>query len=267
MIVLKGVDFRYRDTQPWVLQDLSLQVPEGAITAVLGPNGTGKTTLLLIMLGLLRPARGLIQINGAPPDEFSRRELSQLIGLVPQFESLPFNFTIREYVLLGRSPYLKPFQVPGPDDLQVAEDALREAGIVHLQDKPVTELSGGERQLSHLARALAQQTPVLLLDEPTAHLDLENQSRILSLLKKLSSGGSTIVFTTHDPNAALYAADRFVLLNQGRVYAEGEAAEVITRGNLSALYNTPVRVERTRGQLVVLMEGGDGTTDHRDHQR
>jgi len=258
MITLDGIDFRYRDAQPWVLKDLSLQVPQGKITAVLGPNGTGKTTLLLIILGLLHPDRGIVRLQGRTPRAYSRRELSQLIGLVPQFESLPFNFTILEYVLLGRSPYLKPFQVPGQADLRIAEEALQEAGIYHLKDKPVTEISGGERQLSHLARALAQQTSVLLLDEPTAHLDLENQSRILSLLKNLSAGGNTIVFTTHDPNAALFAADRFVLLNSGRVFAEGSADEVITRENLSALYNTPIQVEHTRGKVVVLMEDQDG---------
>jgi iron complex transport system ATP-binding protein len=121
----------------------------------------------------------------------------------------------------------------------------------------VTELSGGERQLAHLARALAQQTSLLLLDEPTAHLDLENQSRILNLLKKLAADGTTIVFTTHDPNAALYAADRFVLLNEGKVYAAGPAEEVITRENLSALYNTPIRVERNREKAAVLLEEPD----------
>ena len=125
MITLDGIDFRYRDAQPWVLKDLSLQVPQGKITAVLGPNGTGKTTLLLIILGLLHPDRGIVQLQGRTPRAYSRRELSQLIGLVPQFESLPFNFTILEYVLLGRSPYLKPFQVPGQADevfCRIAQD-------------------------------------------------------------------------------------------------------------------------------------------------
>lgn len=256
-ITLEGVDFSYRESQPLVLEELSLQVPDGKITAVLGPNGTGKTTLLLIMLGLLQPGQGRVRLNGRAPREYSRRELSQLIGLVPQFESLPFNFTVMEYVLLGRSPYLRPFQVPGRSDQQIAERALQEAGISHLKHQLVTELSGGERQLAHLARALAQQTSLLLLDEPTAHLDLENQSRILNLLKKLAADGTTIVFTTHDPNAALYAADRFVLLNEGTVYAAGRAEEVITRENLSALYNTPIRVERNREKAAVLLEEPD----------
>jgi len=124
---------------------------------------------------------------------------------------------------------------------------LTQAGISNLVEKPVTEISGGERQLVNISRALAQQTRILLLDEPTAHLDLENQSRVLSLLKKMSAGGNTSVLTTHNPNAAIYAADRFVLMNKGNIAAQGSLAEVITPENLSSIYRTPIRVEITNG--------------------
>ena len=124
---------------------------------------------------------------------------------------------------------------------------MTQAGISNLVEKPVTEISGGERQLVNISRALAQQTRILLLDEPTAHLDLENQSRILSLLKKMSAGGNTSVLTTHNPNAAIYAADRFVLMNKGNIAAQGSLAEVITPENLSSIYRTPIRVEITNG--------------------
>ena len=253
VIEVRGMDFRYHQHTPWVLEDLSLAIPGGVITAVLGPNGTGKTSLLHIMLGLLQPSSGSVQIFGRDHRAYSRRELSQTISLVPQFEQIPFNFSVLEYVLLGRSPYLKPFQVPGEQDLDIARKSLRSAGIHSLRHKPVTELSGGERQLVHLARALAQQAQILLLDEPTAHLDLENQGRVLRLLKEMASQGVTVVLTTHDPNAAIFAADHFVLMNGGRIIQQGDVSRVITAENLSAIYRSPIWVEQESGYPVVVL--------------
>ena len=254
ILSLDGVHFQYSPNDPTVLDNLCLDIPAGKITAILGPNGTGKTTLLHLLLGLLKPTRGKVNVAGKPHREYSKQALSQLIGLVPQFESVPFNFSVFEYVLLGRSPYLKPFQLPGDEDLLITEQALEQAGISKLADKPVTEISGGERQLVNIARALAQKTRILLLDEPTAHLDLENQSRILSLLKKMSAGGITAVLTTHDPNAAIYAADQFVLMDKGNIATQGSLAEVITPENLSRIYRTPIRVEKTNGYTMVVMD-------------
>jgi iron complex transport system ATP-binding protein len=254
ILSLDGVHFQYSPEGPAVLEDLCLDIPEGKITAILGPNGTGKTTLLHLLLGLLKPSQGSVNVAGKPHKEYSKQALSQMIGLVPQFESVPFNFSVLEFVLLGRSPYLKPFQLPGKEDLRITESALDQAGISKLADKPVTEISGGERQLVNISRALAQQTRILLLDEPTAHLDLENQSRILSLLKKMSSTGITAVLTTHDPNAAIYAADQFVLMNKGNIAAQGSLTEVITPENLTDIYRTPIRVEKTNGYTMVIMD-------------
>jgi iron complex transport system ATP-binding protein len=251
---LEGIDFRYDPEDPIVLKDLSLQIPAGKVTAILGPNGTGKTTLLHIMLGVLKPNQGRIWVAGQPHQAYSRQELSRLIGLVPQFESMPFNFTVFEYALLGRSPYLNPFQMPGKQDLEIVEGALATAGISHLAAKPVMEISGGERQLVHIARVLAQNTSILLLDEPTAHLDLENQNRILKLLKKMSAEGATAVMTTHDPNAAIFAADHFVLMQGGSITSQGSVSEVITTENLSRIYHIPIRVEKNNGYTMVVMD-------------
>ena len=260
ILSLTNVDFQYGPENPLVLNQLVLKIPTGKVTAILGPNGTGKTTLLHLMLGLLKPAQGQIEVGGKLHEEYSRMELSRMIGLVPQFESIPFNFTVFEYVLLGRSPYLNPFQLPGDKDLQIVRAALDRAGIPHLADKAVTAISGGERQLVHIARVLTQETSVLLLDEPTAHLDLENQNRVLSLLKEMAAQGTTSVLTTHDPNAAIFAADHFVLMNRGMVMAEGSVEEVITTENLSRIYRAPIRVEKNNGFTLVVLDpvGDDG---------
>lgn len=254
ILSLENVHFRYYPDDPDVLSNLSLEIPAGKVTAILGPNGTGKTTLLHILLGLLKPLSGIVKVSGKSHKEYSRRELSQMIGLVPQFESIPFNFSVFEYVLLGRSPYLKPLQLPGVEDVRITEEALLAAGIEHLINKPINEISGGERQLVHISRVLTQQTQVLLLDEPTAHLDLENQNRILSLLKQMSSRGNTAVLTSHDPNAAIFAADYFVLMNRGQISAQGNLDEVITAENLSMIYRTPIRVEQINGYTMVVMD-------------
>ncbi len=251
---LDKVDFRYGPEDPIVLKDLSLEIPASKVTAILGPNGTGKTTLLHIMLGVLKPDKGSIYVTGKPHAAYSRQELSRLIGLVPQFESMPFNFTVYEYALLGRSPYLNPFQMPAKRDLEIVEEALETAGISHLAVKPVMEISGGERQLVHIARVLVQQTTILLLDEPTAHLDLENQNRILKLLKRMSGEGTTAVMTTHDPNAAIFAADHFILMKGGAITAQGSVSEVITTENLSRIYHVPIRVEKNNGYTMVVMD-------------
>lgn len=254
ILALEGVHFQYSKEDPLVLENLSLQIPSGKVTAILGPNGTGKTTLLHLLLGLLKPTQGRVTVAGEPHKSYSKQTLSQMIGLVPQFETVPFNFSVFEFVLLGRSPYLKPFQLPGDEDLLITSRAIDQAGIGKLEGKPVNEISGGERQLVNIARALAQQTRILLLDEPTAHLDLENQSRILSLLKRMSRSGLTGVLTTHDPSAAIFAADHFVLMDKGNIAAQGGLDEVITPENLSTIYRTPIRVEKTNGYTMVVME-------------
>ncbi len=253
---LENVYYQYYPEDPLVLEDLSLEIPAGTISAILGPNGTGKTTMLHLMLGLLKPDQGAVTLDGRSHRQFTRRMLSQTIGLVPQFESIPFNFTVMEYLLLGRSPYLRPFQLPGEEDQQIVEQAVSAVGIPHLVEKPATELSGGERQLVHIARVLVQQPQILLLDEPTAHLDLENQHRILRLLQRMARDGITVVFTTHDPNTAVFAAEHFILMQGGRIIEQGGLDQVITSANLTGMYRAPIRVEKNNSYTMVVMEKG-----------
>ncbi|MBN1657539.1 MAG: ABC transporter ATP-binding protein [Anaerolineae bacterium] len=248
-----GVRFGYEEGKGEVLRALSVAVPAGGVTALLGPNGSGKTTLLRLMLGVLRPSGGEIWLAGRPLAHYSRRERSQTIGLLPQDEHIPFDFSVVEYVLLGRAPYLGPLEMPGEADRQVALDALDAVGMAALGNRPLPNLSGGERQLTTLARALAQQPQVLLMDEPAAHLDLSNQGRLLDIVRGLAARGVTTVLTTHDPNLAAAVAGHAVLIRDGQVLASGPPEMTLTEDRLSATYGVPVGVYRVDGRKVILL--------------
>jgi len=251
MIALMDLGYSYGSGQPFVLQEISLQIAAGTVTALLGPNGSGKTTLLNIVLGWLVPSRGRVEILGNAKDTRSRKELSRLIGLVPQDEQMTFELSVAEYVLLGRAPYLALLEKPAEDDRRLALRALDSLGLSDVRERPITTLSGGERQLAVIARALVQEPQVLLLDEPMSHLDIANTQRILRVLMELRGKGKTIVFTTHDPNIA-EVADMVVLLKKGRLQAAGAAASTLTSENLGATYGVRVEVVTINGRPVVL---------------
>jgi len=236
-----------------VLRDLSLQIPAGQVTAILGPNGSGKTTLLRVLLGVLHPTRGQVLLAGRPRESYSRREQSQLIGLVPQNEHVPFDFSVLEFVLLGRAPYLGPLEMPGATERQIAQAALETVGIGHLSGRPVPNLSGGERQLVTIARILAQDPDILLLDEPTAHLDLSNQGHLLEIMRSLAGKKVTLVLTTHDPNLAAAIADMTVLMRQGQILTVGATDTVLTADWLSATYGIAVQVYRVDGRCLITL--------------
>jgi iron complex transport system ATP-binding protein len=252
IISIRNLAFRYDRTGPLVLQDITLDIPAGTATALLGPNGSGKTTLLSLLLGILTPQEGTIQVAGQPRGQYGRRELSRLIGLVPQQEFFPIGFSVLDYVLLGRAPYLGLLERPGPADYDAAEQALERVGLAALSGRLVPSLSGGERQLAMVARALAQEPRVLLMDEPTSHLDLGNRRRVLDVIRALSAEGVSVVLTTHDPNAAASVAGHAMLMRQGRVIASAPVDESLTTEHLTAMYDVPVEVVRVGGQLVVL---------------
>lgn len=253
ILSVSDLSFSYDGTKRTVLQDLSLEIPAGGIAAILGPNGSGKTTLLRLLLGVIRPRQGTILLAGRSLGSYSRRKRGQLVGLVPQDEHIPFDFSVLEYVLLGRAPYLGPLEMPGEADRQVALDALHTAGLIDLKDRLLPNLSGGERQLAVVARVLAQRPRILLLDEPTAHLDLSNQGRLLAIMRDLAAKGSTLVLTTHDPNLASTVASFAVLMCQGQVLDAGPAEVVLTTEKLSATYGVPVRVFQVDGKRIILL--------------
>jgi len=252
---LSDVGFAYGPSGPGVLHDLSLDIPDGAITAVLGPNGAGKTTLLHLMLGLLSPTTGVIRVDRRPLGGLTRREMSRLIAMVPQDEHVPFDFTVLEYVLMGRSPHISMLGMPTAADEREAVGSLRMLGLEHLSPRPVPELSGGERQLVILARALTQGTRILLLDEPAAHLDLANSLRLRSIVERLGREGTTVVFTTHDPAGAAAVAGHMVLLRDGRLVHSGPTGEVFTSTHLSDAYGVSIAVAVVDGHPVVVPGG------------
>lgn len=254
IISLDKLRFGYSNDQRTVLNDLALEIPPGAITTILGPNGAGKTTLLHVILGLLPPRAGQVRLDGKVQSTLSRREMSRLIGLVPQAEYIPFDFSVLEYVLLGRSPYLGMLEMPSEEDYRIATEVLQSLGLADLQQRAVTEISGGERQMVMLARSLAQQPRILLLDEPTSHLDLSNKSRLLRVLRQLAERGVTVVFTTHDPEAAIAIAQYLIMMRDGRTLASGALADVLTADNLIATYGTPIRLVHVDDRPVVLLD-------------
>ncbi len=252
LMCLQQVSFGYDRKLPTLIDRLDISLKESSITAILGPNGAGKTTLLFLALGWLKPWNGKITLCGSPLESFSRRALGQQIALIPQNEYVPFEYTVLEYVLLGRAPYLPPLGMPSPQDEVIAYEALEKVGISNLYAHSVLEISGGERQLVLVARALAQETRLLLVDEPTAHLDLSNKIRLLQILQGLQKHGVTILMTTHEPNIALAVSDYTILMERGHVLASGLTNEVTTSANLTKIYQVPVRIISVEGKKQVL---------------
>jgi iron complex transport system ATP-binding protein len=252
LLAFQDVRFTYSANGRPVFQQLTLDIGPGTVTAILGPNGAGKTTLLHLALGWLKPQAGHVALLGRPLESYPRGELGRQMGLVPQSEHTAFEYSLLEYVMLGRAPYLKPLEMPGPEDARIALDALARVGLAGWEGRSIARLSGGERQLVLAARALARQPRFLLLDEPTSHLDLGNKTRLLALLRDLVSHGVTVLFTTHEPEVASGLATHLVLMRGGQVLQVGPLNQTFTTEGLSVTYGVPVEVAQVRGRQVVL---------------
>jgi iron complex transport system ATP-binding protein len=254
IISLSNLTFSYDANLQNAISDLSLEIPAGSIAAILGPNGAGKSTLLHIILGMLAPQGGQVLLDGKNLSFYSRREMSRLVGLVPQIEHIPFEFSVMEYVLLGRAPYLGILQMPSDEDYQTVSEILQTLKLTHLAHRVVLDLSGGERQMVLLARALAQQPRIMLLDEPTSHLDLSNKGHILLILKDLAEQGVTVIFTTHDPYTAVLSAEYLILMRDGNILDSGPIEQVLKADKLTSTYGVPVRVVKVNGHSVILLD-------------
>jgi iron complex transport system ATP-binding protein len=253
IIDIRDLRFRFKTETADVLSNFSMHVQPRTINAVLGPNGSGKTTLLRLILGFLNPDAGTILVNGSPVHAEGSAGMKRMISIVPQTERVSFELDIMEYVLLGRAPHLSLFQLPADTDRRIACQAIETVGLKHLMHRPVSSLSGGEHQLARIARALAQETDIILLDEPTAHLDLANIRIVTRIMHRLTAEGKTIVYTTNDPNIVSIAASQVFMLKNHRIMAAGPPAEVFTRSNLSSLYGIDVDIVRQDGRGFVVI--------------
>ncbi|MEL1136023.1 ABC transporter ATP-binding protein [Desulfitobacterium sp. THU1] len=237
---IRNLSFGYN--QRLTFENVSFTVEKGEVVCLLGANGAGKTTLFKTVLGLYQARQGQVIINGKDVSHSSRRELAKVMGYVPQNHIPPFPYSVMDVVLMGRTAHINNYAVPSDRDLELAQEVMRNVNISYLEDKNYTEISGGERQLVLIARALAQQPQILVMDEPASSLDYGNQIRLLSHVKRLAKQGLSIIMSTHSPEHALYCDAKVIMLKDGHILCSGAAEEVITEGNLHKIYGIDVEI-------------------------
>lgn len=237
------LSFRY-DAVP-VLQEIEFVIEPGEFVGIIGPNGSGKTTLLKLLAAILQPDVGKIEFEGLELHRWSRQDLAQKVAVVPQETVFLYPYTVLEIVLMGRAPYTSLFGFDRPEDLQIARESLKQVGLLSMADRPIQGLSGGERQLAVIARALTQKPEVLLLDEPTAYLDIRHQQEIYDLLIRLNQKQQlTVVVVSHDLNLASQYCHRLIMLSGGRIQADGSAEKVLTQDRIKSVYGCQVLMDR-----------------------
>lgn len=252
MTALSVQDLHFAYGRHRVLGGVSFAAREGEMVFVLGRNGAGKSTLFKCILGHVKKAAGVIEISGVPLERYSPRTLAQRVAYIPQAGAPAYNYTVRQMVTMGRTAHLSPFSSPGAEDDAAVEAALDRMGILELADKGFEEISGGERQLALIARALVQQGSILLMDEPTAHLDFGNQLRVLQSVRGLAKEGLCVLVISHDPQHALRFGDRVLALENGTVRAFGAPEEVLRPELVRDLYGVEVDFARCGEDTVIL---------------
>ena len=240
---LSELNFRYTDD--WILQNFDLQVVAGEVLGLIGPNGSGKTSLLKLLAGLLQPAGGTIELYGKALQQFSAQELARKVAMVPQETQILFPFTVADIVLMGRFVHQNSWGWESAEDVRIVQDIMQMMEVHHLANRTFQELSGGERQRAIIARALAQEPRILLLDEPTAFLDIKHQIDIFEILKRLNRDqGVTVVIVSHDLNQASQHCDRLLLLHESRAFQVGSPEQVLTVDHIRAVYHCDVLIDR-----------------------
>jgi iron complex transport system ATP-binding protein len=243
MIRVEKLTFRHPHTRDPVVKEVSFEVPEGNLAVLLGPNGSGKTTLFKSIAGLWPPDSGQVMFDGRDIVQMSYKERAAMLAVVPQDHTPPFPYSVFEAVLMGRAPHVGLYAAPAETDEEAAYKALMAVGIEHLAERCYTRISGGERQMVLIARALAQEAPLLLLDEPTSHLDFRNQHLVLETVRQVATDkGLTVLMTLHDPNLAAYFAHQVIMLKGGSIVADGVPSLVLNEGNLAQLYNIGIGI-------------------------
>lgn len=241
VIETKNLNWSYNGTK--VLDNISIEIRFGTFTGILGPNGAGKTTLLKQILNLIQVEKDSILIRGTDIKNYSRKELARIEAYVPQSIKMDFNFTVEQLVMMGRTPFLGRFERESSKDIEIAEWAMKETGVLKLKNKFITHLSGGELQRVVIARALTQEPIILVLDEPTSHLDIHHQINILSILRTLAKKeGLTIIAVLHDVNHALEYCDNLFLMDKGKIVKSGSPEMVMTPEIMKDVYNLNVKI-------------------------
>ena len=238
-----------------VVDDISFAVDSGEVVCLLGANGSGKTTLFKAILGLLRLSGGRILVDGCDAAKWDQRRLARALAYVPQAHTPPFPFAVRDVVLMARTAHLGVFGSPSRSDAAIAEDAMEALGVSHLARARYTEISGGERQLVLIARAVAQESEFLIMDEPASNLDFGNQARVLGRVKELARRGLGVLMTTHFPDHAFLCASRVAVLKAGRLLAMGRPEDALTRRHLESAYGVPLRIVEIEAGLRVCVPG------------
>jgi iron complex transport system ATP-binding protein len=258
MLRLEKIHFAYRGSP--VLDGLDLDVRNGELVGVVGPNGSGKTTLLRLISGVLRPSRGRIWMNGADLAALGSKQRARLVSVVPQNPQLPLSYSVLDLVLMGRNPHLKLLQWEGRSDVEIATRAMEATETDHLAGRSLSTLSGGERQRAVLAMALAQEAPLLLLDEPTSNLDLAHQTRVMDTIRDVQAErGGAVLLAMHDLTLAAQYCGRLIMLADGRSDTEGPPELVLTRENISRVYGSEVFVlPHPQGGTPVVLPASNG---------
>ena len=241
LMQVSDASFSY-DGQHNIFENINFSVQKGDVFCILGPNGTGKTTLIKCINGLMKLSSGKILFNEKNIYSLSKSEIAKNIGYIPQIHNSTFPFSVLDVVLMGRSPHLEMFASPGEKDIKIAEESLKTLNITHMRDVPYTEISGGEQQLVFLARILTQKPSILLLDEPTSHLDFGNQMRTLNIIEKLAKSGLSIVMSSHFPDQAFISANKVALMKGKNFIDLGSPEEVITEENMEEIYDIQVKI-------------------------
>lgn len=246
---MESVSFKYNHVP--VLDDVSLTVESGQFIGIIGPNGAGKTTILKLIEKLLKPKEGVISLGNEDLNHMKQTDISKIVGYIPQSEGSPFPATVFNTILLGRKPHFS--WGPTKRDLQIVSEIIAELNLTDLSLRNIHEMSGGQRQKVIFGRALAQEPEILLLDEPTANLDLKHQLEILELLRDLSCKGTTIIMAIHDMNLALKYCDKFIMIYDHKVFAHG-GSEIFTEENIEKVFGVRVSIMKNRGRLFLIPE-------------
>lgn len=242
---VEGLKFGYEEKI--VLDNVSFKIEKGKFVSIIGPNGSGKSTLLKTLNNIYHPWEGNIYIEGKNIKAFKKKELAKKIALVPQDTNIDYEFTVEDVVLMGRHPYKGRFQKEDKDDYEIIDEALEMTNTKHLRGRMITEISGGERQRVIIAKALAQNPSIILLDEPTSHLDINHQIETLNLLRKLNKErGTTIILVIHDINLGVRYSDEIIMLNKEKIVSIGSPEDVITKENIELAYNIEVAIDKNK---------------------